>query len=256
MSSTITQTFILALTLTLLLFAFAEGIGIRAQVMESTNYRLQSDSLNFGGGRSSSTSYVSESTFGEVATGGSDSDNYGLNAGFQQMQEVYLAMTAASDVTMSPTLGGIVGGTSTGATSVTVTTDNPAGYQLTIEASSSPAMQSGVNSIADYAPTGGDPDYDFIYASNQARFGFAPDGTDVATRFRDDGGSCGGGGNVTPEKCWDGLSTTPAIIASRTSGNHPDGTLVTIDFQVGIGTSVAQPEGTYVATTTLTLLAL
>lgn len=242
--------------LLLLTFAINLAIDTSAQVRQSTNYRIQSDSINVGGGLSTSTSYTVESTAGEIATGDSDSSNFGLNAGFQQMQEMYLAMTAAADVTMNPTIGGIVGGTSTGATSVTVTTDNPAGYQLTIEASSSPAMRSGVNSIADYVPGTANPDFVFTYNSTEAQFGYAPDGVDTASRFQDDGGACASGSNITSERCWDGLSMTPEVIATRTSGNHPNGTETTIDFQVGIGTGVAQQEGTYVATTTLTLLAL
>lgn len=44
-----------------------------AQVMQSTNYQIQSDSINIGGGFSSSSNYAVESTVGEVGTGKSDS---------------------------------------------------------------------------------------------------------------------------------------------------------------------------------------
>ena len=49
-----------------------------AQVRSSASYQLQSDSLNVGGGLSTSTSYISESTVGEVATGESSSASYML----------------------------------------------------------------------------------------------------------------------------------------------------------------------------------
>lgn len=55
-----------------------------AQVMTSTTYRVQSDSVNFGGGLGLSASYKTESTFGEVATGFSESTNYRVSAGFLQ----------------------------------------------------------------------------------------------------------------------------------------------------------------------------
>lgn len=79
--------------------------------MTSTSYSIQSDSVNFGR-QGNSSSYRLEDTLGEVATGDSASASYNLHAGYQQMNVVYLAMTSASDVTMSPTLGGITGGTS------------------------------------------------------------------------------------------------------------------------------------------------
>lgn len=227
-----------------------------AQVRQSSNYQIESDSINIGGGRSSSTNYIQESTVGEQATGPSDSASYSLRAGYQQMHEVYLALTAAADVTMSPALGGVSGGTSTGATNVTVTTDNRAGYQLTIEAASSPALDSGSSTIADYVP-GGDPDFSFTTLANDAHFGYSPEGVDVVDRFKDNGAdTCNVGSFETEDACWDGLSTTAETIVSGTGANHPDGATTTIKFRVGIGGSANQEPGTYVATTTLTLLPL
>ena len=52
----------------------ATEVGL-AQVRSSTNYQLQSDSINIGGGLSSSTNFVQESTVGEVATGVGTSTN-------------------------------------------------------------------------------------------------------------------------------------------------------------------------------------
>lgn len=245
-----------SVTVVAILLVLAHTLTVTAQVRESTNYRIQSDSVNFGGGYSTSSSYQLESTLGEIATGESASTLYGISAGYQQQQLIFLAMTAPADVSMSPAIGGVTGGTSNGSTNVTVTTDNPAGYQLTLEASTSPAMTSGANSIADYVPGGANPDFAFSTDPTDAHFGYSPDGTEIASRFRDNGSSCNAGSGTTTLACWDGLSTTPTVIAERTSGNHPDGTETTINFRVGIGDSVVQPEGTYTATTTLTLLPL
>jgi hypothetical protein len=228
----------------------------RAEQMSSTNYKIQSDSVNFGGGDSSSANYFIESTAGEIATGESGSTNYNLRAGYQQMQEIYLAATASANVTMSPTIGGLTGGVANGSTNTTVTTDNPAGYTITIKASSSPALVSGANSIQDYAPAGSDPDYAFSVSSNTSEFGYTPEGTDIVQRFRDNGSSCNAGSGDTTDRCWDGLSTVAETISERTSGNHPNGTMTTIKFRVESGSSNFQPEGEYVATTTLTILPL
>jgi hypothetical protein len=224
--------------------------------MQSTNYRLQSDSVNFGGARGTSSSYRLEDTAGEVGSGVSSSTSYTLSAGYQQTLVNYLAMTAPQNVVMSPTLGGVTGGTANGSTTVTVTTDDAAGYQLTIVASTSPAMKSGANSIADYAPSGADPDFTFSIVANTGKFGFSPEGTDIAQRYKDNGSVCNAGSTDTSLSCWDGLSTTARVIASKTSGNHPNGTLTTIRFRTGLGANSGIPNGNYYATTTLTAVAL
>jgi hypothetical protein len=227
-----------------------------AEQMSSSNYSIQSDSVNFGGGDSSSSNYRLESTAGEVATGEGGSANYNLKAGYQQMQEVYLAITNAADVTLSPAIGGITGGTSNGSTNITVTTDNQAGYSMTIKASSSPALTSASGSFADYTPAGADPDFTFGIPSNTSEFGYSPEGTDIAQAFKDNGSACNTGSGDTADKCWKGLSTTASTITLRSSSNHPNGTVTTIKFRAESGTSNLQPEGTYVATTTLTVLPL
>jgi hypothetical protein len=226
-----------------------------AQVMTSTNYRIQSDSVNVGGGLSTSSSFRIESTAGEVATGVGTSSSYSLYAGYQQMQEVYLAVGIIGDVTMAPGLPGITGGTATGSTAVHVVTDSPAGYQMTITAATSPAMQSGANSIADYVPAGGVPDFTFITDPTDAHFGFSPEGADIVARYRDSGGVCGSGTD-TASRCWEGLATSSRIIAQSAASNHPAGATTTLRFQVGIGGSAPVMEGTYIATSTVTVVPL
>jgi len=226
-----------------------------AQVMQSDNYQIQSDSINIGGGFSSSTNFTLESTAGEVGTGISDSDNYSLRAGYQQMQEVYIALTGANNVVLSPTIPGVTGGTSNGSTTVTVTTDSQAGYSLTIAAESSPALIKGADTIADYVPTG-NPDFTFTTGAADSHFGYSPEGVDVVQRFKDNGAACNAGALNTALACWDGLSTSQETIASYANSNHPSGATTSIRFRVGVGGSVAQPLGVYTATTTITAVAL
>ena len=245
-----------AIAMGLLLLLSVSSQTLSAQVRSSGSYQLQSDSLNFGGGLSSSTNYVQESTIGEVATGESSSSNYTLKAGYQQMQSVYLALSAAADVTMS-SLAGVGGGTANGSTTVTVTTDGPAGYQLTIEAENSPALQSSSETISDYTPAAAEPDFTFMTAAADAHFGYSPTGVDVVDRFLDNGvDTCDTGSTNTNLACWDGLSTTAETVASATGANQPNGATTTINFRVGLGSSVVQEDGVYVATTTLTAIAL
>jgi len=228
---------------------------MHAQVMQSSNYRIQSDSINIGGGYSTSTTFVLESTGGEIATGESSSATYNLHAGYQQMQEVFISLTGATAVSMDPSIPGVTGGTSNGSTTVTVTTDSPSGYSLTIRATSSPAMQKDGDTIADYAPSG-DPDFSFTTGATDSHFGYTPEGVDIVQLFQDDGGTCNTGALDTAFSCWEGLSTGDITVASSGSPNHPNGATTSIKFRVGIGGSVVQPPGTYTATTTLTALAL
>jgi hypothetical protein len=226
-----------------------------AQVMQSGSYQIQSDSVNFGGGYSSSTSYVSESTLGEVGSGESSSASYALKAGYQQMQTVYLALASVGDVVMSPSISGVTGGTANGSTTMRVITDSPAGYSLSVQASTNPAMQSISSTIANYVPVG-NPDYSFVFGVNDALFGFSPEGEDIVTRYKDNGALCNIGVLSGAGTCWDTLATTSQIIASGADANHPLGEETVLLFRVGVGANVAQAPGVYTATTTVTALPL
>ena len=240
------------------LFTFLVLAGMRlvvAEVRSSTNYQLQSDSINFGGGLSTSTNYVQESTFGEVATGKATSTTYNLYGGYQQMQEVYLSMTAPSDVTLLPNLAGLTGGTSNGSTTVTVTTDSPAGYSLILESQTDPAMQNGIYTISDY-DEGINADYSFAVTGGIAHLGFSPAGSNITQFFKDNGSLCGLGALDTNLACWAGLTTIGTTISEGAGSNHPNGATTTIHFRVGIGSGANVVAGLYTATSTLTALPL
>ncbi|USN91850.1 MAG: hypothetical protein H6782_03170 [Candidatus Nomurabacteria bacterium] len=227
-----------------------------AQVRTSTNFQLQSDSINVGGGFSSSASYNQESTVGEIATGQSDSSTYSLRAGYQQMQEVFISLATSGNVNLTPDLPGLTGGESNGSTTFTVTTDSPSGYQLTIKAENNPAMQSGVSTIADY-DAGAVTDFSFTTGATDAHLGFTPEGVDIVQAFKDDGGStCNVDTSDTTLACWDGLSTTARTIALGVGSNHPNGATTTVHFRVGIGGNAGVQSGMYTATSTVTALSL
>lgn len=226
-----------------------------AQVRNSASYQMERDSLSTGGGAGTSSSYALNSTVGEVATGRSTSSSYILSAGFQQQPEVTLALGGGAPVVMAPDIGGVSGGLSFGSSTLNASTDGAAGYQLTIRSSSSPAMQSGVNTIADYAPAGAAADTTFLTTATDAHFGYSPYGPDITNRFRSDGATCGSG-SASTTACWDGLSTSAQAIASAAGANAPAGASTTIYFRVGVGGSVTQPPGVYIATTTVTLTSL
>ena len=224
--------------------------------MQSTTYKIQSDSVNVGGAPSTSTSYNLNDTGGEIATGDSNSSTYYMHAGYWQMQGAYIALTSPSDLALS-SIGGISGEGSEGTTTWTVTTDSTAGYSMTIQTSTTPALKSSLDSFANYVPAGGNPDYTFTNAAANSSFGFSPEGADTIARFKDNGTSaCNTGSSETSGKCWDGLSTKPASIAGSASSNHPSGTPVTVRFRAESGSSHIQTSGNYTATVTVTAVTL
>ncbi len=235
---------------------FLLGADISATVMNSTNYSLESDSLNFGGGRSSSSNFVQESTFGEIATGYLASANYNLHAGYQQMDASFLSLSVSGNVSLLPAIPASGAGVATGSTTVLVTTDNSAGYELYIKASSSPALVSNLDSFGDYTPVGVGPDFLFVVLASDGEFGFSPEGADIVQSFKDDGATCNAGSSNTVDRCWLGLLVSNILVASDSSANSPGGEITTLKFRAESGVSNTQIPGSYVATSTVTAIAL
>ena len=172
--------------------------------------------------------------------------------------------TSASNITLS-SIPGITGGTSTGGTQVVVTTNNAAGYYMTLKASSSPALQgeSQGGSVPDYTTattTSGVPDYTWSVPVNTAEFGYtvsASTTSDLDQSFLDNGSdTCNTGSADTSgsASCWLNASTTDETIINRNSGTAASGATTTIFFRLQIQSSPspALPQDTYTATTTLT----
>lgn len=229
-----------------------------AQVMQGSLYQIESDSINVGGTLSDSESYTLEDTTGEQATGLSESDNFRLRAGYQQMQAAQLSMSPIPSVVLEPSIPGVSGGVANGSTTVTVSTDSAGGYQVSIASLTNPALQTsgGTSTIDNYVPSG-DADFTFATGTTLAQFGYSVESVDAAVRFRHSGGSCGdAGGANTPLTCWDGLTTTPKETIRRGNSNHPNGTESKFHFRVDVGESVLLPPGEYLATTTVTAIAL
>lgn len=229
--------------------------NIFADYMQGGTYRIQSDSLNMGGEASSSGSYKISDTLGEVGTGDSNSPTYYMHAGFWQMQESFISISNPSDLVMS-SMAGLSGGSSEGTMSWLVTTDNTAGYSMTIASTTTPAMQSIEDSLDDYTPASSDPDYNFINPSTTSRFGFSPEGTQAIQRFKDNGSACNTGSLETQGKCWDGLSTTPKEMAGSGTSNIPSGSNVTVRFRAESGADHIQTSGDYNVTIVVTAVTL
>ena len=229
----------------------------------STNYIIHSDSVNIGGINENSANYQMEDTIGEVGTGEMASSSYRLKGGFQQMQGVTISITSPSNVNMSPDIGGVSGGTGAGSATWKVTTDSPAGYTLSIKASTSPALKcvsggcnTGTDSFADYTPVGSDPDYNWGIDSADSEFGFSPyNSTDQVQNFQNDSSNCNTGSFINDEKCWDKFTTSNQTIAQSSSPNRPSGSDTKVNLKAASGHSNLQIEGNYQTTITVTAVA-
>lgn len=227
------------------------GTGAAAYVAASANYRLELDSVNFGGGLSESLNYKVEDTLGEVGSGPGASSNYNLEAGYQQVTSSMFFLTAPATVDLSPDIR--PGEQANGSGEWGMLTDNAAGYQLYVSADDTPALQ-GPSTVHDYVIDGVVPDFDWDIRALPAAFGFTPEGDDLATRYRDDGATCGTGSSDTTDACWDGLSASLRLIVDAASATAPTGATTTIKFRAEIGADDELDQGDYTAAITVTAL--
>jgi len=248
------------LKFTLIISAVAFGamaFFVSAYTASSTNYILQSDSVNFGGGYSTSTKYGLQDTLGEIGTGILSSSTEILSGGYQAMfSDVYISVTSPATAPMSPAISGISGGISNGSSTWLVKTDNPAGYEMSVHAATSPALSSGSDSFADYVPSYSEPDYTWTTGASESRFGFSPEGADIVSSFLDDGVSCGSGLLDTADKCWTGFSTSDTLVSRLESPTDSEGASTTVKFRAEAGAKKVQKEGSYSANVTMTAVTL
>ena len=162
---------------------------------------------------------------------------------------------------MNGTIAGHTGGNTYGTTTVRVLTNDSSGYTMSIQASSSPAMQGQYQggSIANYTPAvAGRPDYAYSVPTGE-EFAYtvtASTTSDLAQKFLDNGSTCNTGSSDTggATSCWYGLSTTATTTIVRATATPISGATTTINFRVTVNSGSSLPEDTYAATTTLTVV--
>jgi len=168
--------------------------------------------------------------------------------------------TPANDVTMSPAIASLTGGTSNGTSTVVVTTNNSTGYNMTIAFASATAMyrNSGGGEIDNYAPAAPvTPDFTFDTGEAFGQFGYSVVGdsaAEVDPTFQDNGtDTCATGSSNTQGACWFAPSTTAETIINRSNATLATGATTSVKFRVYVpaNPSPTIPTGTYVATATL-----
>ncbi len=170
-----------------------------------------------------------------------------------------------TNITLSNDIAGLTGGTATGTTPFSVTSNNPTGHQVTIEFSAPTAMNhtEALGTIPNYTPTTpGTPDYLFTLPANTAAFAYtvhsATSSLDIAPNFLNNGSTCNTGTTSSLNTCWynQADATMPTTLINSTTPTHSNGNHYSLDFQVQVDANVtpALPTGFYVATATLTVV--
>ncbi len=234
--------------------------NIFAAAMSSGNYRIEADeSLANGGGNYASTNYIFRDTMGEVSTGPSDSSSYKVRAGYQEMLEAYLTISSPGDLTLSPDIPGMSGGTANASGSFNVITDSPSGFNMQLNVSTTPAMILGGTDVshyfANYAIT---PSFAWNVTSGNSLFGYTvePNTTaDTAVAFLDNGSTTCGTGNANgSDTCWKGFSGVNATtVVNRTSRTSISGEPEKIKFRAQSNNNFLV-SGTYKSVITITVL--
>lgn len=167
-----------------------------------------------------------------------------------------ITITSPSDVTMAPTIAGVIGGTGNGTVTWTVVTNNTAGFILALKAGATPALASGANTFAEYTESGAVPDYLWSVAAADSEFGYtveAATSADLVSVFLDSGvAPCGSGAVDTPNACWDGFTTSDVTVINRSSQTNVAGEAEVVKFRAQSGASHFQAAGSYTATITAT----
>jgi len=174
-------------------------------------------------------------------------------------------LVSATNVSMTGNLNGITGGTANGSTTVSVRTNSPTGYTMTIAFFNNGTSETmrGINtnssSIHDYPASGGQPTFLFSTASTAAVFAYtvsALDDTDLDNSFLDNGVTCnpGSGQAYTVDRCWMEPATTTFQVIDRGT-DAVTGATSTIHFRVHVPNNPdpGLVADTYVATATLTV---
>lgn len=171
----------------------------------------------------------------------------------------------AQNVTMQGSLNGITGGTANGSTTVSVRTNSPTGYTMTIAFfnNGTPNAMLGATtssqSIRDYPATGGEPTITFSTASTAAVFAYtvrALDDSDLDDSFFNNGTVCNAGATsgATTTNCWMEPQTSAFQIIDRDT-DAVTGATTTLHFRVHVpnNPNPGLVVDTYIATATLTV---
>ena len=162
-----------------------------------------------------------------------------------------ISITSPSDVSMSQNLG-VSADTAVGTAVWNVKTNNATGYTIAVKATSSPALTSGSNSVADYTPAVAATPETWSVPSGSAEFGFSAFGSAVSTGTWGTDSDCLAGANVPSATLkYRDFDTSDVTVGSSSATTTTTGVDTTVCFAVEQDTMYI-PSGTYHATVVAT----
>ncbi|HRH26111.1 MAG TPA: hypothetical protein PLF31_01415 [Candidatus Paceibacterota bacterium] len=161
-----------------------------------------------------------------------------------------IIITSPADTSMSRNLG-VAADTAIATTTWNVKTNNALGYALYVKSTSTPAMNSGSNSIPNYQT--GSPNTWTVTAASA--FGYSAFGTDVPTGTWGTGSTCGAAHVPSATLNYKGFTTSDFSVATRAATTTTAGVDTTICYAVEQDTFYI-PSGTYIATIVATAATL
>ena len=166
-----------------------------------------------------------------------------------------IAITSPSNISMSRNLS-MVNMTAVASSTWTVTTNNITGYNLTVKASTAPAMQqNATTTVADYTLV---TPSTWSVSAGAAAFGFSAYGPDTVDGTWGNGASCQASANVpATDLNYLGFttSTSTPVVATRSATTTFAGSATTVCFAVEQNAFYI-PSGTYTATITATAVTI
>ena len=189
-----------------------------------------------------------------VSNAATDTDDVIVN----QSVTSEISLSSPSDITM--TALSTSQNSAVGSATWTVTTNNQAGYTLTLFAGAAPAMvrSGGGGNIADYTPSVAETPETWNTGSGTVEFGFSAFGTDVNTTTWGTDSDCIAGADVPSAALkWRDFDLTGSAdqIATAATATTTSGTAATMCVATEQDTLFAQ-SGSYTATITATATTL
>lgn len=122
--------------------------GFVLAAMSSTNYFIYADTVDFGGGVGTSTSYNLQDSLGGYAVGISTSTNFQVRAGYQSAQVGILSLSLDGNSIDLGTLS-TVGTVASGNINATVNTDSSSGYTMSVSSVSGTSLSAVTDGVVD-----------------------------------------------------------------------------------------------------------
>lgn len=167
-----------------------------------------------------------------------------------------ISITSPADTSMSQNLG-VSANVATASTTWNVKTNNVLGYTLSVNASTSPAMQSASSTIPDYTPAVADTPELWSVSSGTYEFGYSAFGSRISTGAWGTDSDCNGAtiNDFSTTLKYQNFATTTRQIATHSATTTTSGDDATVCYAVQQNGSYI-PSGTYTARVTATAVTL